>query len=62
MHSLVYDVTSTLPEKKRIFCSSEMILQKIKINENRRKFSTVEIVYNEHEDQAEFARYNRFSL
>jgi len=24
--------------------------------------STVEIVYNEHEDQAEFARYNRFSL
>jgi len=24
--------------------------------------STVEIVYNEHEDHAEFARYNRFSL
>jgi len=23
---------------------------------------TVEIVYNEHQDQAEFARYNRFSL
>jgi len=23
---------------------------------------TVEIVYNEHEDQADFARYNRFSL
>jgi len=23
---------------------------------------TVEIVYNEHEGQAEFARYNRFSL
>jgi len=24
--------------------------------------NAVEIVYNEHEDQAEFARYNRFSL
>ena len=23
---------------------------------------TVEFVYNEHQDQAEFARYNRFSL
>jgi len=23
---------------------------------------TVEIVYNEHQEQAEFARYNRFSL
>jgi len=23
---------------------------------------TIEIVYNEHQDQAEFARYNRFSL
>jgi len=23
---------------------------------------TVEIVYNEHQDQAQFARYNRFSL
>jgi len=23
---------------------------------------TVEIVYNEHQDQTEFARYNRFSL
>jgi len=23
---------------------------------------TVEIVYNEHHDQPEFARYNRFSL
>ena len=26
------------------------------------KMSTVEIAYNEHQDQAEFARYNRFSL
>ena len=25
-------------------------------------FDTVEIVYNEHEDRAEIARYNRFSL
>jgi len=24
--------------------------------------STEEIVYNEHQDQAEFARFNRFSL
>ena len=24
--------------------------------------NTVEIVYNEHQDQADFARYNRFSL
>jgi len=24
--------------------------------------NTVEIVYNEHQDQAEFTRYNRFSL
>jgi len=28
--------------------------------ESTDKSSTVEIVYNEHEDQAEFARYNRY--
>ena len=28
----------------------------------KHNWNTVEIVYNEHEDQAEFAHYNRFSL
>ena len=28
----------------------------------KKKVSNVEIEYNEHQDQAEFARHNRFSL